>query len=122
LKVISPNPLRDDAASFDGSTEEAQIPGLARADGRSVWRQGVRPNSRSPLVPPAVRAVIESIEVDARAKGWPPELLWNAEFWGSPRGLAALLDEGDAIVEVATDYIAILKVERNILRFQRRAS
>jgi hypothetical protein len=48
----------------------------------------------APAAPPdAVRAVIESIKLDARAKGWPAELLWNNEFWGSPRGLAALLDE-----------------------------
>jgi hypothetical protein len=88
----------------------------------AIWRQGATPNWRKPLVPPTVRAVIESIEVDARAKGWPPELLWNTEFWSSPRGLAALLAEGDAIVEVTIDYIAILKVERTVLRFQRRAS
>lgn len=94
----------------------------ARQAGAAGWRQGVAANSRFQVIPPAIRATIEAIEADARAKGWPPELLWNAEFWGSPRGLAALLDEGDAIVEVATDYIAILKIEWNILRFRRRAS
>jgi hypothetical protein len=78
--------------------------------------------SRNRSVPAAVRALIEEIEADARAQGWPAELLWSAEFWGSPRGLAAVLDEGDAIAEVTIDYIAILKVERTILRFQRRAS
>lgn len=80
------------------------------------------PSPRNPIIPPGVRSVIEAIEVDARAKGWPAELLWNSRFWDSPRGLAALIDEGDAIAEVTTTYIAILKVERKILRFQRRAS
>lgn len=79
-------------------------------------------NSRYSLVTPEVRELIEAIEPEARAKGWPAELLWNSEFWGAPRGLAAVLDEGDAIAEVTTDYIAIYKVEHNILRFQRRVS
>jgi hypothetical protein len=84
-----------------------------------IWRQGVTPN---PLIPDVVRAIIESIEADARAQGWPAELLWNAEFWGSPRGLAAVLEESDAIAEVTPDFIAIIKTERSILRFQRRVS
>src|SRR5712671_4747114 len=74
-------------------------------------------NSRNPIVAPAVRAIIEAIESDARAKGWPAELLWNAEFWGSPRGLAAVIDESDAISEVTRDYIEIVKTELSILRF-----
>jgi hypothetical protein len=82
-------------------------------------RHAVTPNSRFPIVPPAVRAIIESIEGDARAKGWPPELLWNAEFWGSPRGLAAVLDSEDEISDVTSDYIVILKTKRDLLRFRR---
>jgi hypothetical protein len=83
------------------------------------WRQGVTPNSRYPTVPPSVRTLIEGIEGDARAKGWPPELFWNAEFWGSPRGLAAVLDSEDEIAEVTPDYIVILKTKRDLLRFRR---
>jgi hypothetical protein len=79
-------------------------------------------NSRNRSVPAAVRVLIEEIEADARAKGWPADLLWNSHFWDSPRGLAALLDEGDAIAEVTTDYIAIFKVKHTIQRFQRRIS
>jgi hypothetical protein len=86
------------------------------------WRQGVTRSSRRPLIPDAVRATLEAIESDARAQGWPAELLWNAEFWGSPRGLAAVLDESDATGEVTSDYIEIVKTARSILRFQRRAS
>jgi hypothetical protein len=92
------------------------------ASNRAVRTRSVTPSSRHPLIPPEVRAKIEAIEADARAKGWPAELLWNSEFWGSPRGLAAVLDEEDVIAEVAADYIAILKMQRNILRFQRRVS
>jgi hypothetical protein len=87
-----------------------------------AWRQKTPSNSRSPIIPPAIRAIIEDIEANARAKGWPAELLYNAEFWGSPRGLAAVLDEGDAIAEVTTDYIEIFKVKHTIQRFQRRIS
>jgi hypothetical protein len=54
------------------------------------------PNSRRPLISDAVRSVIEAIEGDARAQGWPAELLWNTEPWGSPRGRASMLDEKDS--------------------------
>ena len=49
------------------------------------WRRGVTPSSRRPLIPDGVRSIIEGIEPDARTQGWPAELLWNAEFWASPR-------------------------------------
>jgi hypothetical protein len=104
-----------------GCDHDASSVIASKADA-AKWRQGVAPDSRTPIVPPAVRLKIESIEADARAKGWPVELLYNANFWDSPRGLAALLDEGDEIAEVTADYIAILKTQRNILRFQRRTS
>lgn len=86
------------------------------------WRRNVTPNSRSPITPDSIRATIVAIEAEARRLGWPPEQLWNANFWDAPRGLAAVLDDGDVIAEVNEDFIAILKVERHILRFQRRAS
>jgi hypothetical protein len=89
------------------------------SDGRAAWTRSVTPDSRHPLIPPEARAKIEAIEAEARAKGWPAELLWNDNFWGRPRGLAAVLDREDEIVEVATDYIAILKVKRDLLRFRR---
>jgi hypothetical protein len=77
------------------------------------------PNSRNPLIPPEVRAKIEAIELHARSKGWPVELLYNANFWDWPRGLAALLDAADEIGEVTCDYIEILKVRPDVLRFRR---
>jgi hypothetical protein len=82
----------------------------------------ITPDSRHPLIDPAVRAKLEAIEADARAKGWPPELLWSANFWGQPRGLAAVLDEGDEIIEVTPDHISILKMRRDLLRFRRHAA
>jgi hypothetical protein len=79
----------------------------------------VTPDSRTPLVASEIRAKIEAIETDARAKGWPAELLWNAGFWDSPRGLAAVLEVEDEIAEVRPDHIAILKTSHYLLRFQR---
>jgi len=76
-------------------------------------------DSRHPLIPDAIRAKIEAIEAEARAKSWPAELLWNAGFWDSPRGLAAVLDAEDEIGEVTPDYIEILKIRRDVLRFRR---
>jgi hypothetical protein len=66
-----------------------------------------------------VRSKIEAIEAEARAKGWPAELLWNGGFfWDSPRGLAALLDADDEIVEVTPEVITILKYRRDIQHFR----
>ncbi len=77
------------------------------------WRRDAAapPNSRSPLIPQGVRAMIEAIEPEARRLGWPAELLWNSEFWDSPRGLASILDPDDRIVEVRVDHIVIEKFE-----------
>lgn len=47
---------------------------------RARWTGFATLDPRSPLIPPEVRAKIESIETDARAKGWPAELLWNGGF------------------------------------------
>lgn len=89
---------------------------------RAAWRQkGVTPTSRGPLIPATIRSKIEAVEAQARALDWPAELLWSCEFWGSPRGLAAVLDESDTVTEVAADYIVIGK-PRGVLRFQRRVS
>jgi hypothetical protein len=103
-------------------THKSELLDLLRISAAGGSHQGITPNSRAPLVRPAIRTLIEGIEAEARAKGWPAELLWNAEFWGSPRGLATVLDDDDAIVEVTPDYIGILKTHSSILRFQRRVS
>jgi hypothetical protein len=89
---------------------------------RARWNRSVTPDSRNPIIPREVRQKIEAIESDARAKGWPVELLYNVNFWDSPRGLAAVLDEDDQIVEVTPDQIAILKVRRDLLRFRRHVA
>jgi hypothetical protein len=76
-------------------------------------------DSRFPLLAPETRTKIEAIEADARRLAWPTELLWNSGFWDCPRGLAALLDADDEIAEVTSDYIAILKTKRDLLKFRR---
>jgi hypothetical protein len=81
--------------------------------------RSVTPDSRNPLVGSEVRNKIEAIEEEARTKGWPAELLWNAGYWNCPRGLAALLDPGDEIVEVTPYYIEILKTRHDVLKFRR---
>ncbi len=89
-------------------------------NGRATWPRSITPDSRSPLIPPEVRAKIEAIESEARRLGWPGELLWNANFWDCPRGLAAILDRDDEIAEVTAGYITILKTKSDLLRFNRR--
>ena len=91
------------------------------ANDRATLADTVTPDSRRPLVPPEVRTKIEAIERDARRMGWPPELLWNSGFWDYPRGLAAVLDGEDEIAEVREEYIEVLKIRRDLLRFRRHA-
>jgi hypothetical protein len=79
----------------------------------------IAPDLRTPLIPDTIRAKIEAIEAEARAKGWQGEWLWNTGFWDCPRGLAALLDPEDEIGEVTGDYIEILKFGRDLQRFRR---
>jgi len=93
---------------------------LVDEEGKAV--RYVPRNSRSPLIADEVRTKIEAIEGDARAKGWPAELLWNNAFWDLPRGLAAVLDDNDEIVAVDTDAITILKLHKHLTRFLRRQS
>jgi hypothetical protein len=94
-------------------------PYRSAASEHSAWARDATADSRHPLISSEVRVKVEAIEIEARAKGWPAELLWNAGFWDRPRGLAAVLDAEDEIVEVAPDCIAILKVRRDVLRFRR---
>ena len=80
------------------------------------------PDFRQPLIPDAIPAKIQAIEAEARAKGWPAELLWNNAYWDLPRGLATLLDPDDEIAEVTPDCIVNLKCRRDIQRFRRHVS
>jgi|SRR5215472_16326484 len=63
--------------------------GDIRRDAQSAHRADgacdLVPDSRNPLLAPEVRAKIEAIEAEARAKGWPAELLWNGgQYWNLP--------------------------------------
>jgi hypothetical protein len=102
----------------ENPVERFTLPGVDPA----TWSRTVTPNSRHPLIPDVVREKIAAIEPAARNLGWPPELLWNANFWDAPRGLAAVLDANDEIAEVTAEYISILKVKRDLLRFRRHAA
>ena len=56
----------------------------------------------------AIAAELTRIEREALRLGWLPERLWNSGFWDPwPRGLAAVMEAGDRIVEVNGDFIAI---------------
>jgi hypothetical protein len=65
---------------------------------------------------PKYPAIVPTLDPDLRGQSQ------SAEFWDEPRGLAAVLDEGDGIGEITGDHIEIVKSKRSILRFQRRAS
>ena len=82
----------------------------------------IAPDSRHRLIEPAVRAKLEAIEPEAAPKDGPAELVWHSNFWDCPRGLAAVLDSGDEIVEVSAECITILKIKRDVLRFRRHVA
>lgn len=108
-----------DAAADEGGDVTAPAPEWSAA----AWteKMGV-PDSRRIVVPETVRMKIELIELEARRLGWLPELLWNADFWRLPRGLAPVLDEDDEIGAVTAEYIEMMKTKHHLLRFQRRNS
>jgi hypothetical protein len=60
---------------------------------------------------PSIESEIKLIEWEALRLGWTRDRLWNSRFWphsfDHPRGLASILEAGDRIVEVTSDYIAI---------------
>jgi len=66
--------------------------------------------------------MIEAIENQAGALGWPSELLWNDHFPEMAPGLAAVLEPNDEIAEVTTEYISVLRSRRELLRFPRMRS
>jgi hypothetical protein len=73
-------------------------------------------------MPTEIRTKIEGIEAEARTQGWPAEPLYNANFWDYLRGLAAVLEADDEVVDVTADTITILKRRSEILRFRRGAA
>jgi TubC N-terminal docking domain len=67
-------------------------------------------------IEPAIAAELERIEGQALALGWSHERLWNSGFWYPwPRGLAAVMDAGDRIVEVTSDYMRVERPRANVM-------
>jgi len=92
------------------------------SDRPALPTHGVAPDSRHLFIADAIRVKIEAIEAEARAKGWPAELLWNNAFWDLPRGLAAVLDPNDEIAEVTPEIIEIVRMRHDVLRFRRHGA
>jgi hypothetical protein len=86
------------------------------------WRRGIVPDVHDSHIPESIREKIEAIEVEARALGWNPERLWNSNFWDQPRGLPAMMDEGDELGAVTENFIEVLKSQKTVWRFPRRTS
>jgi hypothetical protein len=74
-------------------------------------------------IAPAVQAELERIWQEAKRRGWPWQRIFGASFWPvEARGFVTLLDPGDGIVEITSEYIAILKTGRNMSRFRRHVA
>ena len=59
---------------------------------------------------PDIAAELERIESEALRLGWTCDRLWNAGFWRPwPRGLASVLEAGDQVTEITSDFITIRK-------------
>jgi hypothetical protein len=59
---------------------------------------------------PAIATEIQRVESEALRLGWTCDRLWNAEFWRPwPRGLASVLEAGDQITEITSDFITVRK-------------
>src|SRR5215831_5110153 len=94
--IVKPASKLTDADRQLINAHKVALTARARAGRQS---RELTPDSRHPLICDVVRAKIETIEAEARAQGWPAELLWSFAYWDLPRGLAAVLDIGDEIGE-----------------------
>jgi hypothetical protein len=135
-------PPRPTAKDPVGRAESLETARIAATDARrnehdKAFRRGYDYEAPSSVTPselpddpaqreidPGIVAEIERIEGQALALGWSRERLWNSNFWHPrPRGLAAVMDAGDRIVEVTGDYIAIERPQATrvplLLRFWR---
>ena len=70
-------------------------------------------------VEPPVAAEIRRVEDQARALGWPQWRLWESRFWPGPRGLAAVMEPGDQVMELTAEWIKIRKRDGIQQRFYR---
>ncbi len=68
------------------------------------------PEPAAAEIHPDIAAELERIEAEALGLGWTCDRLRNAGFWRPwPRGLASILEAGDRITEINSDYITIRK-------------
>jgi hypothetical protein len=114
-------------AVFAGSPAASNL--FDRAEPRPYWHSGHEESETSGRTPaggwtpdlriqPEVVAEIRLIEARALALGWHPERLWNRSFWPHtpehPRGLSSVLDSGDRVIRITSDYIVIEKQDGGI--------
>jgi tubulysin polyketide synthase-like protein len=71
-------------------------------------------------IPSEVVAEIRRIEAEAYRLGWTHERLWNRDFWPHtvlhPRGLSSVIDVGERLINVRSDYITIEKLDNRRTR------
>src|SRR5208337_1196035 len=88
---------------------------VGRDDGpaeRSVSESHPAPARKSATaeIHPDIAAELERIEAEALRLGWTRDRLRNAGFWRPwPRGLASVLEAGDQVTEITSDFITIRK-------------
>jgi hypothetical protein len=69
---------------------------------------------------PEVKQELERIWPEAERLGWPQQRIWGASFWpAAGRGLAAVLEPEDRVVEVTNDFITIVKRDGTRSHFMR---
>jgi hypothetical protein len=84
------------------------------------------PPSPQIAMDPSVQAELSRIWPEAERLGWSHARIWNAQFWpnsdAQPRGLAAVLQPGDTIVEVTEQWITLLAQRHHTQRFPKSES
>src|SRR5208337_3572683 len=95
--------------------ESSRTGAAERDDGqaeRSVSQSHPAPARKSATaqIHPDIAAELERIEAEALRLGWTRDRLRNVGFWRPwPRGLASVLETGDRITEINSDYITVRK-------------
>jgi TubC N-terminal docking domain len=79
-----------------------------------------RPGVHRDSIALEVRQELERIWPEAERLGWPQQRIWGASFWpAADRGLAAVLDPKDRVVEVTNDFVTIVKRDGTRAHFMR---
>jgi hypothetical protein len=106
LLLVSDRALGAERLKGDGPSSRLALDHADKGSAIRTWEP------EAAQIHPAIAAELDRIEAEALRLGWTRDRLWNAHFWRPwPRGLASVLEAGDQITEITSDFITIRKCD-----------